>query len=134
MKIVFDHIELARGNSHCENPIDLKIRGQKELQLATLLRAEEVRVFDRGNLRTLITFKVIRKHANKEESESFVLQHAAVLAAAQGRALFFLEDQDKRSFILNDASVRQIDSQSEGVTSFHTYEIVGSKFEQQIKK
>lgn len=131
MRIVIDNIELARGDLFCESPINLKIRSHKELQIAPLLRAKEARVFDRGNLRTRITFEVIRKHANKEESEAFVLQHAAMLAAVQGDAFFFLEDQEKRSFTLSDATVKEIESQFEGVTSLHTYEIVGSKFEEQ---
>jgi hypothetical protein len=58
MKISFGSLSLADGLEFCESPYDLKIQGQRQIQIAESIRGGEVKTFDRGNLQTHITFKV----------------------------------------------------------------------------
>ncbi len=129
MRITFDKTELVRGNSYCEEAKDLKIKGSKEIQISTPLRANFVSVFDRGNLKTVVTFNTTRKHNDKNESELYALKHAANVSTKHGSVLFDLEDCDKTLFCLSNASIKHIESTSYGVLSTHAYEIIGSKFE-----
>lgn len=129
MKITFDSIELARGNAHCEEVKDLNIKGSKEIQVSTPLRSQEVKIFDRGNLKTLVTFTNTRKHKDKDAASLFALKHAAVLSKRSGKVLFALENENNTILCLNNASIKNIKSTCCGILSTHWYEILGSKFE-----
>lgn len=127
MKISIGDVKLVRGWEYCEEATDLKVCGRKELQISQLLRAKEVKVFDRGNTKTTVSFKVKRQHATAKCALAFILSHGEEISEVQGEALFELEDSLTSIFGLKDASVAQVESRVDGVTTFHRYEIVGSR-------
>lgn len=129
MKIMIESITLIRGNKFCEDPEDLKIQGQKELQVVPLLRAQEVQVFDRGNSKITVTFKVAHQHQSADEALVYIMKHTADVSAVHGNATFELEDTKGSIFRLINASVRQVTSYFAGLTSYHSYELIGSKIE-----
>ena len=126
MKIKISNIELVRGRTYCEDAFDLKVHGKKELQISSLLRAKEVKVFDRGNMRTVVSFKVKRQHANSEAAMCFMMGHGERIGMVRGDAHFELEDELKSIFTLKEACIGEIESKIDGVTTLHRYEIVGS--------
>lgn len=128
MEISLCNIPLVRGKSHCEKVDNLNIKSTKALQVSSLLRARAVKVFDRGNLKTVVTFDNTRRHTNNEAATAFAMSHAKELSLAHGDVTF-KADSGLVSFSLRDASVRVSESQIDGVLSKHRYEIVGSQIE-----
>lgn len=126
MKISIENIILANGNNTCEEPRELRIQGSKELQISPLLRSRSVMIYDRGNTKVTITFRVSRQHSNADEALINTMTHTGTVTSIHGNATFELEDDAKTIFHLTNASVRLVSSQIIGVTSSHTYEIVGS--------
>lgn len=129
MKITIENIVLSRGNTHCEAPEDLKIQGSKELQVVSLLRAKGIKIFDRGNKKIVVTFKITRQHTNADEALIHTIQHTEAATSVHGNTTFEIEDAKKSIFYLTDASVRYVVSHVEGVTSYLAYEIIGSNIE-----
>lgn len=129
MKITFESIPLVRGRAYCEAPEQLTIEGSKELQVSSLLRAKTVKVFDRGNFKTLVIFKTTRRHNSSESARAYILTHAKALADASGRVVFEIEET-QQIFYLHNASVKSVQSHFKGISSFHTYELLGSHFQQ----
>lgn len=129
MKISIENIVLSHGNSKCEEPKDLKIQGSKELQVSHLLRAKEVMVFDRGNTKITVTFRVARQHSSADEALINTMTHTEAVTSIHGNATFDIEDDDFTVFHLTNASVRNVSSHINGLTSYHAYEIIGSKIE-----
>lgn len=127
MKLCIENITLAQGHKACEEPNDLKIQGLKELQVASLLRAKEVMVFDRGNTKITITFNVTRQHPSADEALIHIMKHTEEVTSIHGTASFEIENKSNTVFSLTNASVRQVTSFIKGVTSYHAYEIIGSK-------
>lgn len=129
MKISIENIILSKGNSHCEEPKDLKIQGSKELQVSSLFRAKEVVVFDRGNMKITVTFRIARQHASADEALIHTMTHTESATSIHGKATFEIEDESNTVFHLTNASVKHVSSHINGVTSYHAYEIIGSKIE-----
>ncbi len=129
MKISIENIILAQGNTECEAPKNLRIQGFKELQISSLLRAKEVMVFDRGNTKITVTFNVARQHPSADDALIHTMKHTDTVTAIHGIATFEIEDHDKTIFRLTHASVKHVSSHIDGVTSYHAYEIIGSKIE-----
>lgn len=129
MKICIEHIVLSQGNSKCEDPKDLKIQGSKELQVSPLLRAKEVMVFDRGNSKITVTFRVARQHPSADEALINTMTHTDAVTSIHGNAIFEIEDDNNTVFRLTNASIKHVTSHINGVTSYHAYEIIGSKIE-----
>ena len=126
MKVFINDVPITRGIDFRESPQKLRIKGYKEVQIASLLNSESVKVLDRGNLRTVVTFQVTCQHETSSEALMYVLSHAAEVTKVHGLATFDLEN-DCHVFYLKDASVKHVQSHYEGVNSYHSYELIGSK-------
>jgi len=127
MKIAFGSISLAAGLEFGESPYDLKIQGQRQVQIAERLRGREVWAYDRGNLQTQISFRVKRKHDSAEGAQAYALSHAASLAQQSG-PLLITGEPGGAHYTLSDASVTRVESSSFHNVSLHSYQIVGGKF------
>lgn len=129
MKIYLEAIPLSRGIEHFEYPENFKIQGLKEIQIASLLRAKSVKIFDRGNTQIIITFKVARQHESTKIALTHLISHTALAADVHGNVFFDLEDSLKTSFFLQNATIRNLSSYIDGLTSHHSYEIIGSQIQ-----
>lgn len=127
MKIQLENIVLSRGIHFCECPEHFKIQGIKEIQIVSLLRAKEVKIFDRGNSQITITFKISRQHSSANSALTHVMQHIVAIIGVHGNAYFDLEDTAQTCFSLQNATIRQLSFYIDGLTSYHSYEIIGSK-------
>lgn len=127
MKITINSIQLCRGESFGEYPQDLKIKGSKDLHIAHFLQAPAIRIYDKGNLQTLITFHNIRRHASIEAALIFLLTHSSELSNAKGDLL--LEHSSTTRFALPNASVKSMESSIRASSTYHAYEIIGGKIQ-----
>jgi len=129
MKILFEDTVLARGLAFFESPIGLRVRGSREIQKMLRLRADRLKTLDRGNMETWIRFELVRRHDSEEEAIAHVLSHASELEGCRGAVLFTHEGNDETTLKLSDACVKRVESETQGITSRHSYELIGGKLE-----
>lgn len=124
MKILLGTTSLVRGEAFGEYPIGLKISGQRTVQVLSALRGQEIRALDRGNLKTVIEFRVRKKHKTAEEAQIYALKQATELNGLQDT--FLLESEPSHlTYSLKNAVVTEVISTSNGNTSEHAYRITG---------
>lgn len=126
MKITLNNIELARGDTHKESPVDFKINEKRSIQVASFLRGEAIKTFDRGNSETRIDFKVIRHHPSIDDACNFFLSHTATTHMLHGTLYVFKEDSPN-SYKVDNACVLQVKSTIKGMATEHEYSIIGGK-------
>jgi len=66
----------ARGTGKSIGPADLRIVGAVNAQVADRLRADNAKVYNRGNARTEIAFRVYREFDSELDAEYWLLTHA----------------------------------------------------------
>lgn len=126
MKIKINNYPLADGA--LEGVSQFKINGQRVSQVAQFLRAAAVRVFNRGNLQTTVTFAITRAHESLMAAELFILEHDLNLPP-QGLVTFTAggaETQETERY-LADAMITVSDREYIGVTTIHHYTVVGGE-------
>jgi len=127
MKILIGDIVLAGGIEARESPYDVSIRNEREVQIAGTLRGNAAKSYDRGNQRTIISFKVTRRHGYTEDAQKFILIHAASLSNLSA-SVSIIGEPSGDEFILPDAAVISVQSSSSGHASIYEYRIVGGIF------
>ena len=107
---------------------NFRISQQRSDQVAEYFRGASVQVFDRGNKRTSVTFEVARLHPTLRASEVYVLEHATKIP---NRGLVILESKTPNGPVtrryLNNAECEVVDASYEGVSTFHSYQILGGE-------
>jgi hypothetical protein len=127
MKIRFGQIELARGLTRRESPMQFALATARETQIAPALRAAQAEVFDRGNLRTVVTFAISKRHENQEQALRFAAAHPLALANQTGGLTFILEDAaSEAELYLPDAAIRSLRCAPAGIITNTEYEFIGS--------
>lgn len=124
MKISIGNISLARGYDHKEEPYDFSLHHTRQTQMATILRANSAKLYDRGNQIITIIFSVSKQHATVEAAQQYVIQHAIELNNLSSQ-LIIVEEPSQKQFILSDAVISETTSSSTGITSTHFYKIIG---------
>ncbi len=126
MQIKLNNITLAKGSAQRESPFDVIIDGQSQFQIFRPLRAKEIQTFDRGNLKTALSFRVNRQHASQPEAMTHALTHAATLVNVAGTVtLSFTEGATEHKYALSQAVVREVKSTFQSNTSSHQYSLIG---------
>ncbi|UPA28288.1 MAG: hypothetical protein LW808_003215 [Verrucomicrobiota bacterium] len=126
MKIIWGEWELARGAAYGEVPQDLKISGQRSVQLLTTVRGETSKALNRGNLLMNLEFRVRKKHPTAEIAQEDALRHASELKTETAN-LMLVGESGKTTFQLKDAVIANIISSSNGNIAEHFYKIVGGR-------
>lgn len=116
---------LCRGKTFGEHPQELKINGSKDIQIAHFLQSPDIRVYDKGNMQTVITFQNVRRHDSLQAAFFFLFTHAGDLLNAKGD--LFIEGSDSFYFKLPNASMKSMSSSINAVCTHHSYEIIGGK-------
>jgi hypothetical protein len=133
MRILFGTIELAAGPIRASvrpgGPFDISINARRLVQEAQFIRAAQVTMFDRGNLKTTIRFSVRRQHATVQDSEYWLLTHTYAVQEA-ATAIFMAESTSgsRVELYLASAVLGVSDHLYKGVGTYHTYTIEGGKF------
>jgi hypothetical protein len=127
MKILIGDVVLAGGIEAQESPYDVTIRNEREVQIVGVLRGDSARSYDRGNRRTILSFKVTRRHNSTEDAQKFILMHAAHLGNL-ATSVTAIEEPSGDEYALPNATVVSVQSFSSGSTSTHEYRIVGGNF------
>jgi hypothetical protein len=127
MKISIGVVVLAGGISSNEQPYDFVISNSRQAQIVSTVRASTARGFDRGNQRTILEFKVSKKHNSVEEAQAYVMQHAASLQNLE-TTLTVIGEPSQDIYSLGDAVIKEVRSTSDGIVSTHAYKIIGGNF------
>ena len=127
MKISIGTVILAGGAAVDEQPYDFSISNTRLIQMANTIRGETTQGFDRGNQRTSLEFRVVKRHESAEAAETFVIEHAAQLKNL-GTDLVITEEPSQQMYTLNDAVISTVECSFEGIASFHFYKIIGGNF------
>jgi hypothetical protein len=124
MKISFGDIILASGIQFGETPIDFRVFGQRAIQTMATVRGSEAKAVDRGNLNTLIEFRVRKKHDSAESAQDYAVRHASELRDL-ATDLTIVGEPNNAIYYLRNAVLSSIESTSNGNTSEHFYKIIG---------
>ncbi|MDR1458582.1 MAG: hypothetical protein LBI37_03630 [Puniceicoccales bacterium] len=126
MKISFGSMVLAAGNDAKENPFDLKIFGQRNVQIAETVRGTEAKAIDRGNLQITIEFKVSKKYDSVESAQIHSLKHSSELTGLQSY-LTLIGEPSNTTYYMHNAVLVTVQSSASGNTSLHYYKITGGR-------
>ncbi|MDR2735756.1 MAG: hypothetical protein LBB20_02885 [Puniceicoccales bacterium] len=126
MKISFGTIVLAAGDNARENPFDLKISGQRNVQIAETVRGTEVKAIDRGNLQITIEFKVMKKYDSVESAQINSLEHSSELTGLQSY-LTLVGEPSNNTYYMHNAVLVTVQSSANGNTALHYYKITGGR-------
>lgn len=87
---------------------NLRVNGQRILQVANFARAEFVWVFDRGNRRTTLSWETTRQHADELEASVFALDHDAAVPAVGDVMIEISDGASTVTRYMADAGVEQV--------------------------
>lgn len=126
MKIKIENFWLAEAGQL--SPDSLRVNGRRSIQIAALLRAEASKTFNRKNTVTTISFSITREHASFREAESYMIEHEAGIPAS-GIVEFICHDENggESSFYLDTGFLETSEAYSIGVSTIHSYTIVGGR-------
>lgn len=108
-------------------PQGLHVNGQILPQPAEFLRAEEIKVFNRKNARTVIAFARTQRFDDLADAEVFLWEHCAEVLI-QGLLTITAKSETKEvERYIQNALCRSYNAHQLGVTIFTDYEILGGK-------
>ena len=126
MKVFFNTIELA--GERAKSVSGFIIRTQNADQIEELFRAPDVKIFERGNKRTTVTFSTHRLHENPEEAATFVMEHTIDL---YGKGTVKLMNARGNRFLYG-ATVDLGEGSYNGSTSLFKYTIIGGRISKKV--
>ena len=127
MKISIGTVELVRGSDYNEQPYDFVINHVRQIQVVNILRAVSAKYYDRGNISTILEFKVSRRHKDVESAQMYIIQHLSILSNLSS-TLTITEEPSLTSYSLVNAVISKTSSFCEGAVSTHFYKITGGNF------
>lgn len=126
MRITVGNFVLCGGERASERLEAFALDGQRLLQEEELVGAAEEGCFDRGNSRRAISFRVTREHDTFLDSEDYALEHDEGIPDGDQVVEYQAEGSTRRS-LFQRGHVERHRVEVTGVTTFHTYTIVGGK-------
>ena len=124
MLIRLGNIELCRGLSFSEVPINFKINGARKIQKTPRIRAKNMMMHDRGNLSHSISFTVTRKHLSHEEAVQYALLLNGSFDEYDPTCYFQLET-NKMQMVLHDCAMEATTCQIQGTATIASYQLLG---------
>src|SRR5690349_12616725 len=129
MQIVFipssgGKLMLARGGN--QSPQNLRINGQRLVQIAEYPRADDAEPFARKNHRTTVSFTVTESYAELDAAGAAVVECQG-LSRERGKLLIIAQGQNgttSNRWIMK-AVIQSIDAQQRGIAVDKSYTIVG---------
>jgi hypothetical protein len=108
------------------------INTQRTVQIATRLRAEYTRPYNRRNVTTRISFHVKHTHSSLLEAQVYMCRHEANLQtdAIGGlvQIICYAPGSSTTIYYLHNAQLESHDQSRHGVTTLHSYTLVGGRF------
>jgi hypothetical protein len=110
-----------------EGSDELKVNGQRAIDVQSFLRAANVGCFQRGNKVCRISFAVTRKHETLLEAQNYVLKQSSDIPTTGAvKIVSFNPGGEEAVWYLRDGFLESHDSNMIGVTTFHNYALVGA--------
>jgi hypothetical protein len=129
MKIIFtpstgSKATLAAGGKRA--PQNLRVNGQRVLQIATFPRASSAEVLPRKNHQTTVTFSVTEEYADLDAAGAAVFE-AQLLSKERGTLLIICQGQQGNvsNRYIGKAVIQAIDATQRGIAVDKSYTIVG---------
>jgi hypothetical protein len=123
MKVVFGNYTICEGGD--DSPSNLEIDGSSVVEVAELVRAEEVSTFDRQNEQTRITFERNIEEGSYLEAQNRMMIEKAATPRKGDLVLTAEASYQYQVFQIADASMPRIKLRQKGVTVTISYEFVG---------
>ena len=123
MRILLKKVSLAGGLGSKEYPSGVTVQQSRQVHVASSLNASSIQAFDRGNVKTTITFCVTRQHGSIQGAQNFILSHCSSLSGLYGCAEF-IEETGQITYLQNTV-LSHISGSLNGVATTHTYTLVG---------
>lgn len=119
-----------------EGPKHLELRQEPFFNEWRSLRADSVRIRNRGNLKSFVYFEVKRRHKNAAQAYGFVLAHSLALQERSGRLFIEIKSPGAcaERFYMEDALLKDLTAQVNEVHTIHRYHLIGGKFLSDMKK
>lgn len=108
-----------------EGAQDFALSFADAIQSAAPLRAAAVKLYNRGNRLTSLSWTTARSHANQPTAEAFMFSHAAAITSGLTGSLVCTPDGGAAK-TFTGAVVRISASRHLGLTTIHTYEAQGT--------
>lgn len=117
---------IVTGTEMREQPDGWRINGRPVEQVAQYLRSTQVRVHQRGNVQTTISFRCAKEHADLQTAALYCLTHYIAMVLT-GTAIFGFESDGGQvtNIYLANASCFVGEIYPAGVSTFATYQISG---------
>lgn len=105
---------------------DFRFAGQRTIEVVDLIRAADVRIFDRKNRRSTVTFRVSREHDSHAAAEQFIFDHEMACPATGMLTIECITPSGARKYYyIRGVGIEVVEATYKGSTTFHTYNIVG---------
>jgi hypothetical protein len=128
MKITFNHHVLARGASHHEHPVHLRVLSHTVVQSVYAIGAKSAQRIDRGNRHHELHFQVVRKHPSIEAALQHALLYTSALQGLEGDFRAISEGEAPVCVALGSAVLKAVQTTVNGPVTVDHYEIVGGDF------
>lgn len=130
MKVQMGKFWLAEEGA--EGTDQFRVSSEQIVQVAPLLRATYVKAWDRGNWQHRISFRVHRVHDSILEAEEYICRHTAALVADAVGGLVciyaYTPGSNEVTYYLHDGKLSGHEAYAVGVSTFHTYTLIGGQF------
>lgn len=129
MRIFISNIPLSQGSQYQEYPEYFTLTEEHQVHIEHFLNSPQVHTYDRGNIKTTLSFSVTRHHGSVSNAQKFILTHSRQLYPISGPITFQEEDSPTR-YILENAVIQKIESTLNGTSTTHTYYITAGKMQE----
>ena len=109
-------------------PDELIVNARRIVQVAQFLRSSAAKPIPRKNTITTISFSVTRTHTSVRAAGGYMLQHEVDIPD-EGVITFISQDQGggESNYYFDNAAVETTQAKRIGVTTFHSYTIIGGR-------
>lgn len=126
MKIKFSTILL---NENSEFPKDITIETKRQTQTEFPIDAENVKIFDRKNLRVSISFIIERTHSTEEHARIFAFEHSINISKLSPANLEFIGDKADLLAMFKSAFPVKIKIENNALITSTKYEFIAETLE-----
>lgn len=125
MRITIGNFVLCGGTETNQFPEQFSVDGSQILDVQQALRAKAVRVVDRGNTTTSISFAVTREHASYLAACAFAMAHHHEIPKS-GVVALVCQTPGAQTYYLQDGRLQSTRcSPIVGVSTVHAYTLIG---------
>jgi hypothetical protein len=113
------YIAGVTGDPQKSQASNLSVNGVRLEQIVEKIRANNIDILDRKNVRHTVTWDVTRIHADQNAADAFILDHPSAIMGPGAFTFEFASGSRSTTGFLNAVSCRQT-----GLTTRHSYTLI----------